>query len=129
MVYNRYTVVFISLLRAYFFDNMYPNISENFHNGRFFLLIIESLIDAVKLIGIVYLVLFCNHLERALTDMTFQSSTFVKIKSSWINWIWSNNTGVNPDAILNTVRCLCDSSLMCLMAFCFSRYFENYLRY
>ncbi|XP_029675085.1 lipase 3-like [Formica exsecta] len=57
----------------------------------------------MKLIGIVYLVLFYGYLVSMLTDVTFEPSAFMKIKISWINWIWPNNTGVNPDAILNTV--------------------------
>lgn len=69
---------------------------------RVFLQFIEFLIDTMRLIGIVYLLYFCGHLDAMPADMTFNPITLMK-RLTWPNWKRPNNAKFNPDVVLNTV--------------------------
>ncbi|CAL1684024.1 unnamed protein product [Lasius platythorax] len=53
----------------------------------------------MRLIGIVYLVSFCGHLDVAPIDVTSELSALVK-RIFWTSWNTLNNTKFNPDVIL-----------------------------
>ncbi|GAB1867626.1 Lipase [Camponotus japonicus] len=57
--------------------------------------------DSVKLIGTVYLVLFCCYLSTLINVNQLEPSAFME-KISWINWIWPNNINVNRDVVFDT---------------------------
>jgi len=82
---------------------MYLYTLGHLHIVHFALLFIQPFIDGVKLIGIVYLTLFCGYLDCTLVDVNqLEPSTFME-KISWINWIWPNNIKVNRDVVFDTV--------------------------